>query len=63
MSVEITTSESFDVECSACGSALEASITRSARWGSSPTMTVTPCEKCLEEAADKAREEATGEPQ
>ena len=63
MSIEITTKEEFDVECSACGAPLEASIFRSNRLGSTPTRGITLCEKCMEEAADKAREEATGEPQ
>lgn len=63
MSLEITTTEQFDVECGACGASLEASVIRSNRWGSAPTVNVKPCERCMEEAADKAREEATGEPQ
>ena len=63
MSIEIETKEQFDVECGSCGASLEASIVRSNRWGSTPTMTITPCEKCMEAAADKAREEAMGEQQ
>ena len=63
MTTEITTTERFDIECAACGTELRLSVTRSDRWGSTPTISVSPCEKCLADAAGKAREEATGEPQ
>ena len=63
MTTEITTTEQFDVECASCGAEIEVSIARSSRWGSTPTISVSPCEHCLADAAKKAREEATGEPQ
>lgn len=63
MTTEITTTERFDIECASCGAELEVSIARSSRWGSTPTISISPCEHCLADAADKAREEAAGEPQ
>ena len=63
MSIEITTTESFDFECGECGASLDASISRPTRWGATPTITGPPCEKCMEEAVDKSREEADGDQQ
>lgn len=56
MSVEIEVKSNFEVECTVCGSTLEAKLGGKYPW-SSGTIKVELCKQCIEDARDKAIEE------
>ena len=60
MSIEITTTESFEVQCDSCGSTLYARMGGKYSW-SKDVIKVDPCRGCMKEAAEEARNEAAGE--
>ena len=60
MSIEITTKESFEVQCASCGSTLSARMGGKHSW-SKDVIEVDPCRECMKEAAEDAAKEARNE--
>lgn len=59
MSIEIETKSDFEIECTKCGSALEAKLGGQYSW-SRDIIRVEPCEQCLNEVREEVAEQEGG---